>query len=411
MSGPLRVGVDVRTLQSAGGSAERGIGRYVADLLLGLRDHAPEIRPVLLSHTGHALPESLSGFEQGALPHASIPALLKLPKLRSSNALRGAHHRRVVEGQEAALSRAVAGMKLDLIHFPVALDTGAYPFVRTDLPVVRGFLDAIPLRFPEHHWDVWAPYVRGHYRSQLDLLKTASAVVAISRASADDARELANVSQDRLHVVYPAVSDRYRSLAPGPMPFGLEPEGYVLFCSVPDPHKNPEVAIDAFARAGLPEEVRLVFVVPHDRPEIPRLRQLSERLGLLNRFEVLSAVTEKAMPALFANALALLSPSEIEGFGLPAAQAMAAGTPVIASDRSALAEIVGGAGLLAPPDDPAAFATHLRDLWANLDERAELGARERERAERFRPETVSRALVEVYRAVIETRSPADATTR
>lgn len=392
---PLRVGVDVRTLQSKGGSATRGIGRYVTDLLLGLRDHAPEIHPVLLARTGHPLPEALKGFERadtaGALPHETVPAYLKLPKLRSSNALRGAHHRRLTETQTIALSQTVNGANLDLLHFPVALDMGAYPFVATDLPVVRGFLDAIPLRLSAHHWESWAPYAREHYQRQLELLKTADAVVAISQASADDSRELAHVPESKLHVVYPAVSDRYRTVEPNPK------RDYVLFCSVPDAHKNPEVAIAAFADADLPKEIRLLFVSPLGRPENPPLEGAAERNGIEDRFTITGHIPEAEMPALFANALALLSPSEIEGFGLPAAQAMAAGTPVIASDRNALAEIVAEAGLLAPPDDPAAFAAHLKTLWQNPAERTRLSEAGRHRADLFRPETVAQALSKIYR--------------
>jgi glycosyltransferase involved in cell wall biosynthesis len=76
-------------------------------------------------------------------------------------------------------------------------------------------------------------------------------------------------------------------------------------------------------------------------------------------------------------------PSLYEGFGLPCLEAMACGTPVVASDRAALPETCGGAALLADPDDPGAFADALERAATDEDKRARLIAAGRERAARF----------------------------
>ncbi|RYG80017.1 glycosyltransferase, partial [bacterium] len=324
----LRVGIDIRALQSAGGSAERGIGRYVTDLVVGLRDHAPEITPVLFGLAERPVPKALVGSEVVPVAGPIFAELPRpwfggIPKLRSSSALWGRRHRAARTELAAGLTRAVAGARLNVLHFPSAVDVGSYPEVESDVPQVRTFLDAIPYRLRETYFDRWPAFMQDYYREQLDGLRKARIVVAISRASADDARDLAHVPEERLRVVYPAVDDRYRVHGSEPPPFDLGSERYVLFCSVPDAHKNPGVAIEAFARAELDRSIRLVFVSPLDRAESNEMIGMADRLGVGDRFLITGHIPEERMPALFAGALALLSPSQMEGFGLPAAQAMA----------------------------------------------------------------------------------------
>jgi glycosyltransferase involved in cell wall biosynthesis len=104
----------------------------------------------------------------------------------------------------------------------------------------------------------------------------------------------------------------------------------------------------------------------------------------------LGYVPERLLPGLYAGAQALAMPSVYEGFGLPALEAMASGTPVVAANRAALPEVCGGAALLADPDDPEAFADAL--LRASGPEREQLGAAGLDRAAGFSWERSARLI-------------------
>lgn len=95
------------------------------------------------------------------------------------------------------------------------------------------------------------------------------------------------------------------------------------------------------------------------------LRRLAASLGIADRVHFLEAIDDAQLVALYAAADCLLHPSYCEGFGLPLLEAMACGCPVVASDHSAMPEVMGGAGLLAPVHDTRAMSQALRRV---LDE-------------------------------------------
>jgi glycosyltransferase involved in cell wall biosynthesis len=98
--------------------------------------------------------------------------------------------------------------------------------------------------------------------------------------------------------------------------------------------------------------------------------------------EVAGFVDDAGLAAAYLSADVLAFPSWYEGFGIPVVEAMTAGTPVVASDRTSLPEVVGSAGLLVPADDPAAWADALARAMEPT-ESADLAQRGRDRARGF----------------------------
>lgn len=231
---------------------------------------------------------------------------------------------------------------------------------------------------------------------QRRVLQHADAIVVPSHFAAERLRELgAPLPEDRVHVIAPPL----RALAGGggQAPAPLPRDGYALLVARLAPEKGVEVAIDACAAAG-----RRLLVAG----EGPLMEDLEGRAARAcaayaprSRAEthdpvrLLGAVSPQELASLRAGAaLALLPSRSAETFGIAAAEAMAAGLPVLASDVGALPELVDAGGLV-PPGDPAALAAGIERRWADR----EAGALGRRRvAEVCAPQIVAASLGALY---------------
>jgi glycosyltransferase involved in cell wall biosynthesis len=129
---------------------------------------------------------------------------------------------------------------------------------------------------------------------------------------------------------------------------------------------------------------------------IPELRAIVDRLGLAERVRFTGFVPDDDLAYLLTRAYALVMPSLMEGFGLPAVEAMACGTPVVASTAGALPEVVGDAGVLVDPMDVDAIAGGMRSLLDDPPRRDLLAARSLERAALFTWDAAARSLLAVF---------------
>jgi glycosyltransferase involved in cell wall biosynthesis len=166
-----------------------------------------------------------------------------------------------------------------------------------------------------------------------------------------------------------------------------------------DPTKGVDTLVDALAL--LPPPIRVTLV---DRDHaLHRARKRAAERGCADRLHVTGRISDAELVRLYQRAAVVAVPSNFEGFGLPAAEAMACGTPVVASTAGALPEVVrtGGGGLLVPPRDPEALAKAVRTLIEQPEARAELAQRARERVvAAFSWPSVARRTAEVYAEVV-----------
>jgi glycosyltransferase involved in cell wall biosynthesis len=270
--------------------------------------------------------------------------------------------------------------RVDLVH---SLDLIAPP---TALPLVLTIHDLAAVEQPALHPSrTVAMQLR-----RLAALDRAAAVIAVSRATADGLVRL-GVDPGRVHVTP-------LGLTPLPVPQGsLASEGrFVLAVGTLEPRKAHDVLLSAFAAASLPEDVRLVFAgpVPDGRREV-LLGQAAD-LGIGGRLQILGAVEEAHLSALYRSAALLCMPSLDEGFGLPVLEAMSLGLPVVASDIPALREVGGAAAVFIPPGDARALADVLLRVLGDSALRARIAREGEARAAQFTWDATAAATMRAY---------------
>jgi alpha-1,3-rhamnosyl/mannosyltransferase len=288
--------------------------------------------------------------------------------------------------QQLRLPKRLAAGDIDLLWSPHM----TLP-LRCPVPAVLTVHDLTTLLFPDHHrvkvrWSVY-PFLH----SSLD---RARRIVADSEATAADLRFHFPDCADRLEVVYPGVDAEFRpgepeAIAETRAEIGA-PDGYLLYAGTLEPRKNVGAVLDAWEflieRGGLVgldggATPPLVLVGPYGWGS-PRLL---ERIAVLKPKGLihLGPVPRARLVRLFQAASVFVYPSLYEGFGLPAAEALACGVPTVVSDRSSLPEVVGKAGLKVDIGEPAALADALGRLLADPGRAQELAARGPAQAARF----------------------------
>jgi glycosyltransferase involved in cell wall biosynthesis len=218
------------------------------------------------------------------------------------------------------------------------------------------------------------------------ILKACDGLIAISAHTRRDTIEILGIPEDRIRVIYPGVAEPFfevtrEQAAQTQIKYGLFAP-YLLFVGCIEPRKNVPALIQAYRR--LPEllrrDVQLVIAGPFGWASESVRKMLTEASKSVR---YLGYVPEQDLPGLFRGASALVYPSQYEGFGFPAAQAMAAGVPVIASDCSCLPEVVGGGGLFVPPRSVDALSDAMERVLTQTELAQALSASGKLRAAEF----------------------------
>ncbi len=171
----------------------------------------------------------------------------------------------------------------------------------------------------------------------------------------------------------------------------------VLYPAITYPHKNHRTLVEAFARVVV-DHPTAVLVLPGGIGAAEEdVRQLVTALGLEPRVRRVGRIPQADVDGLYRLATVAAVPSSYEGFGLPAAEAMVAGVPVVVADATALPEVVGDAGVLVAPDDVDGWAEAIGGLLADPSARERAIAAGHASAARFSWAANAQAFADLYR--------------
>lgn len=273
----------------------------------------------------------------------------------------------------------------DVMHLPRHL-VPPQPGLRA--PTLVTIHDVLPLRAPE----LFSPVIRANFRLLAPALaRRADRIVAGSQYTKGEIVELLDIDPQRVTVTPYGVDERFRPGGAVPARLGLD-RPYVACVGTLEPRKNVAAAVRAFAALG-DDSLALVVIGGRgwDGGELETAARAAPGRVVLTGY-----VSDEELVGLLGGAACFVYPSLYEGFGFPVLEAMACGTPVVASERASLPEVAGDAALLVDPEDVDALAGALRRVLGDPALAADLRARGRRRAALYTWRRCADATVCVY---------------
>ncbi len=228
--------------------------------------------------------------------------------------------------------------------------------------------------------------------------------LCVSEASRLAYAQRCGVDPARIHVAHNGID--HAVYYPDPS-IARDEDRLVALASADVPIKGLDVLIEALH--ALKNEGRQIRLTVIGQLREGQAKRALERAGLMEQVEFVSGLTREAIAGLYRRCTIFVSASRFEGFGFPAAEAMACGAPVIVSDGGALPEVAGNAGIVTPAGDSAALAEAIAGLMDNPVRRAAVGEACAARARAaFRWEDHARAAIALYDEVLAAREGAPA---
>jgi glycosyltransferase involved in cell wall biosynthesis len=324
--------------------------------------------------------------------HRDRKTLTPGPNFRRINTYTPCHHHL----ERWTLSVELARHCFDVLHSP--------DMIPPQRGGRRGVITVHDLHFMHYPQFMTAESLR-HYRDQVAwAVHAADHILVSSHATRDDLGNLLAVPAAKMTVHLLGVDRAFAPLAedavaPHRQRLGL-PMSYILFVGTFEPRKNISGLLEAYYllrqdSSGMPPLV----IVGRRGWLYDGIFAKIETLDLADHVIWLEDAPESDMPAIYNGAEVVVLPSYYEGFGLTALEAMACGTPVVATNRSSLPEVVGDAGLLIDPYDPADIAAAIRRILEDGALRDQLRSAGPARAATFTWRRTAEIVLQVYRAL------------
>lgn len=374
----LRIGIDGTCLGSG-----RGYGRFLRELL-----------PPLLAQDAHDYRLFLDAATASAVELPDMP-VERLATDRSQADAASARGNRS-PWDLLRMGRGVARHELDVFYFPSVF---SYFPVPGRVPLAVAIHDTIP----ERHGRVVFPDRRTRWlwtlKSRLARWQ-ARTIITVSEYARERIQAEFRIPEDRIFVTPEGPAPAFSPPeSPGPRQSWLESRGvprdarYLLYVGGFNPHKNVIGLVRALGRMDLPEDLGLLLVGDYAgdtfHSNVSAVRREIELAGLAKRVHWAGFVPDEDLRHLYGGALALVLPSLEEGFGLPAVEAAACGTPCVATVESPLPQVLRGGGLFFDPYTEGHLESCLEQLWQRPTWRDQLATTALARARELSWETTA----------------------
>ncbi|MCC6956594.1 MAG: glycosyltransferase [Anaerolineales bacterium] len=258
--------------------------------------------------------------------------------------------------------------------------------------------------------------VEGDYRlkGEKDVLRLADRIVAATPAELAQLQWLYQADTRKIVIIPPGVDiSRFYPIPPDEAKeaIGVPPcESMLLYVGRIEPLKGIDVLIEALAVLQAENTTVCLVVIGGDpengeqapNEEMERLQSMCRQAGLKDLVTFLGKRSQDSLPYYYSAAEAVVVPSHYESFGMVALEAMACGTPVVASQVGGLAFLVqdGVTGYTVPVDDPQALAHRLSDLLQDHELRSRLGAQALVVAHQYAWENIAARMIQLYRKLV-----------
>lgn len=351
----------------------RGIGVLLANLLIGMGRELSDSQVTLLTRSGKELSQLFSGEKR-----------IESYRLDRPNRFNWI-------ADQIMLPGLVRKSGAELFF---ATDINSYLVPPKNIKVLSMAYDLIPFLFPE----VMASQpvtVRFGWKVNFAKLRMSDRIIAISKATKNDLVRVMGVNPDKIEVIYPGINHGLFNVANANNDdrlagirrrFGINGR-YILYVGDSEWRKNLRRCLEALT--DIDPEVKLLLVGGRAATDA-KLHGWIDELGLKERVIITGFIPDADLPVLYGSAEVFLFPSLYEGFGLPIAEAMACGCPVITSAVSSMPEVAGDAGVLVDPLSVSEIKNAVSNIISSEQLRNDLTIAGIKQSARFSWETAAR---------------------
>jgi glycosyltransferase involved in cell wall biosynthesis len=359
-----RIGVDARVIPRY-----PGLGRYCWNILWELGKIDRENEYIIF-----AVDESLASLEQ--YPNFRV-VFVEFPVLSMSTLFR--------------LAPLVKKEKIDLFFAPFQITP---PWL--SCPLVVTVHDMMDLLYPDafsYHPFPLRHAMKAYFRFNVPRsVGNASMILTVSCSTKKDIVDYFKLPDDKIRVIYNGVESNFKPVDDDNLRHRVKnkyqlPDKFILYLGSIKPYKNLAGTLESFLKfqQKWPESNQVKLVIAGLKHfSLPSVQNLLEKAAVKNKILRIGAVEESDLPVVYNLAELFLFPSIWEGFGFPPLEAMACGTPVIASDRSSLPEVVGEAGILVDPENTDQIADEIHRVLTDESLRKQMIQKGIQQASKFK---------------------------